>query len=263
MDFASLVRTRITGPLGMTSTAVVLPDRLHDRLVPGHDAHGTRVPNWDFQVLAGAGAVRSTASDLLRLLAAQLGYDPSPLGPAMRSMLAVRRPTGTPGLQIALGWHLVSTRSGREIAWQNGGTGGYRSFIGFDPAARTGVVVLSNMSTTAGVDDIGMHLLDPSVPLAKPPAARTEISLTPDQLAWCVGRYELRPDFVLTVTREDGHLFVQATGQPRFELFAESPREFFLKAVEAQITFEGDGASSARRLILHQNGRDQTATRIE
>jgi D-alanyl-D-alanine-carboxypeptidase/D-alanyl-D-alanine-endopeptidase len=266
VDYETLVRTRITEPLGMASTAITLTDPLKQRFAAGHNDQRERVPSWDIPTLAGAGALRSTADDVLKLLAAQLGYAPSPLAPAMASMLAVRRPTGTPGLEIALGWHILSLPGGpggREIVWHNGGTGGYRSFIGFDPKERTGVVVLSNMFTNAGVDDIGHHLLDASFPLIQPPAVRTEVAITPEQLDRNVGKYELAPTFILAVTREGNRLFLQATGQPKFELFAESERDFFLKAVDAQVTFEAEGQGRATRLILHQNGAHQPAKRIE
>ena len=69
-----------------------------------------------------------------------------------------------PGLQIALGW-VIFTTHGKDVIWHNGGTGGYRSFLGYDPEARTGVIVLSNTGTDAGQDDLGRHLLDPDAPL--------------------------------------------------------------------------------------------------
>jgi hypothetical protein len=72
-----------------------------------------------------------------------------------------------------------------------------------------------------------------------------------------VGEYELAPTFKITVTREGSHLFVQATAQPRFEIFAQSESEFFLKVVDAQVTFSKDG------LILHQNGMDQNAKKVK
>jgi CubicO group peptidase (beta-lactamase class C family) len=86
----------------------------------------------------------------------------------MAAMLSVRRPTGIKGLEIALAWH-ITTKHSRQIVWHNGGTGGYRSFIGFDPQSRVGVVALSNAFTWEGVDDIGRHLLDPTVPVIKNP----------------------------------------------------------------------------------------------
>ena len=221
-----------------------------------------RVSNWDIPTLAGAGALRSDANDLLKFLAAQLDYTPSPLSTPMHAMLSARRPTGAPGLDIALGWHVLASPDGGEIAWHNGGTGGYRSFIAFDPKARTGVVVLSNMSTQAGVDDIGRHVLNPSFPLLAPPVTRTAVALGEDVLERYVGTYELAPNFTITVTRENGRLFLQATGQARVELFPSSEREFFLKAVDAQITFDVDAQGRVTQLTLHQNGANQVAKRL-
>src|SRR5205807_4813870 len=189
------------------------------------------VANWDLPTLAGAGALRSTANDLLTFLAANLDTK-SPLAGAMAVMLSVRRPTGVSGLEIALGWHIFK-RNGREIIWHNGGTGGFRSFLGYDLKRRVGVVVLSNAGTEAGGDDIGQHLLDPSVPLMEPAKQHKEIAVDSKLFDGYVGRYQLAPNFILTVTREDNHLFVQATGQPKFELFAEGNRDYFLKVVDA------------------------------
>jgi hypothetical protein len=69
-----------------------------------------------------------------------------------------------------------------------------------------------------------------------------------------VGVYPLAPNFALTITREGASLFGQATGQPKFELFAESPTEFFLKVVDAQVTFEKDATGKVTGLVLHQGG---------
>jgi D-alanyl-D-alanine-carboxypeptidase/D-alanyl-D-alanine-endopeptidase len=232
------------------------------RLAAGHDAAMETVANWDLPTLAGAGALRSTANDLLTFLAANLGDKTSRLAPAMAAMLTVRRPTGQPGLEVALGWHIFTT-NGREIVWHNGGTGGYRSFMGFDPKTRTGVVVLSNASTTAGVDDIGRHLLDPSVPLLTLPAPRQEVPVDPKVFDGLAGRYQFAPNVVMTITRSGDHHYAQLTGQAAVEIFSASDRDYFLKVVDAQITFITDGAGRGTELVLHQNGLDQRATRIE
>jgi serine-type D-Ala-D-Ala carboxypeptidase/endopeptidase len=201
-------------------------------------------------------------NDLLTFLAANLGYTESPLAPAMAAMLKQRRPTGQPTLEIALGWHILTT-NGKEIVWHNGGTGGYRSFVGYDSRAHVGVVALSNVSTIAGVDDIGRHLLDPNFPLMKPPKERQEVAADLKLFDCYVGRYELTPNFILTVAREGDHLFVQTTRQPKFRIFPESEREFFSKVVNAQVTFVTDSTGRATELILHQNSRDQHGKRIE
>ena len=263
MGYEQLVNTRIAGPLGMKSTRITLTPEMKTRLALGHNAELKAVPNWDFQALAACGALRSDANDLLTFLAANLGDIKSPLGPAMAAMRAARRPTGTASLgEIGLGWLIVKPSS-YEIVWHNGGTGGYRSFVGFVPSKRVGVVVLSNTFTATGVDDIGMHLLDPHAPLMPPPRQHKEIAVDPKLLDAYVGQYQLAPNFILTVTREEEKLFVQATGQPKFQIFPESALEFFLKVVDAQITFETDSTGRAVSLVLHQNGRNVPGKRIQ
>jgi len=263
VDYEALVRSRITGPLGMNSTGITLSPEMKARLALGHNDKLVTVPNWDLPALAGAGALRSSVNDMLTFLAANLGYVKSPLAPAMAAMLSVRRPTGAPGGgEIGLGW-LITKPSEDEIVWHNGGTGGYRSFIGYDAKSRVGVVVLSNTFAGSGVDDIGMHLLDSHVPLLPAPKEHKEITVDPKIFEGYVGQYQLAPNFILTVTREGDQLFTQATGQSKVQVFPESQRDFFLKVVDAQITFETDANGRATSLTLHQNGANMPAKRIE
>jgi CubicO group peptidase (beta-lactamase class C family) len=267
-DYEALVRARITGPLDMKSTGIALPLEMQARMAAGHDGKLNRAANWDLPTLAGAGALRSTANDMLAFLAANLGYGPSPLAPAMAAMLHVRRPTGTPGLDVALAWHIYSKPAGDTVIWHNGGTGGYRSFIGYDPRTRIGVVVLANAGTTAGVDDIGLHLLNAEAPLLTasaflPAKERKAVAVDPKLFDRYAGRYQLAPNFVLAITREGDRLFAPATGQPKLELFAEGGNEYFLKVVDAQITFEVDAGGAVNQLVLHQAGRNVPAKRID
>jgi D-alanyl-D-alanine-carboxypeptidase/D-alanyl-D-alanine-endopeptidase len=261
-DYETLVRTRILEPLGMKSTSIALSKAMRERLAAGHDAELNPAANWDLPTLAGAGALRSTANDMLTFLAAQLGYTKTALAEPMAAMLAVRHPTSIGNTEIGLGWH-ISKLGDREVVWHNGGTGGYRSFMGFDPKARTGVVVLSNTSTGAGVDDIGRHLLVASSPLIQPSKERKIATVDPTIYDRYTGRYELAPNFVLTVTRDGNRIFAQATGQPKFEIFPESDKDYFLKVVDAQLTFETEGTEgSAKQVVLHQNGADMPGKRI-
>jgi hypothetical protein len=108
-----------------------------------------------------------------------------------------------------------------------------------------------------------MHLLDSQQPLLPAPKEHREITLDPQILDGYVGQYELAPNFILTFTREGDQLFTQATGQPKFPIFPESQRDFFLKVVDAQVTFEADANGRATSLTLHQNGRNMPAKRIE
>ena len=262
MNYEALVHSRITGPLGMKSTGITLTPEMKARLAVGHNEKLAATSNWDLPTLAGAGALRSSANDMLTFLAANLGYVKSPLAPAMASMRVPRRTTGNASTgEIGLGWLIVKPSS-EEIVWHNGGTGGYRSFVGFEPKTRVGVVVLSNTFTAAGIDDIGMHLLDSHAPLLSAPKEHKEITVDPKLFDGYVGQYQLAPNFILTITREGDKLFAQATGQPKFQVFPESERDFFLKVVDAQITFETDSTGRATSLTLHQNGANVPGKRI-
>jgi len=254
-SYEDLVTERILRPLGMNDTRIALSPAMKSRLAPGHSVSGGIVANWDLPTLAGAGALRSTANDLLKFLAANLDSTSAPLGRELATTHFARRDVDGAQMRIGLNWHIL-TALGPPIVWHNGGTGGYRTFIGFDQVNQRAAVVLSNQEISA--DDIGFHLIDQRAPLAPPPSTkvRTEITVDPVILETYVGVYQLAPTFAITVTREGSLLFAQATGQARFQLFAEAPTEFFLKVVDAQITFERDSTGKVVRLILHQGGQN-------
>jgi hypothetical protein len=250
----------------MPDTGITLSSSMKERMATGHTAMLAPATSWDLPTLAGAGALRSSANDMLTFLEAFLGYKESPLAPAMKAMLEVRRPAGQ--AKIGLGW-LVISPDGGEIAWHNGGTGGFRSFVGYDPQKRIGVVVLSNASTPSGVDDIGLHLLNPKLPLANPEAPRqhTEIPIDPKLLDNYTGRYQVTPNLILEVTRDGDRLFTQGFAQvngqaivlPKSEVFAEGEKKFFARVADNQITFETGPEGRATSIILNRAGRDMPA----
>jgi CubicO group peptidase (beta-lactamase class C family) len=259
--YEAAVAERILRPLGMKDTAITLSPGMRSRMSVGHTAGGDVTPNWDLPTLAGAGALRSTVNDMLTFLATNLGSGPAEIRESLAVTHTPRHDTGKVPGQIGLAWHI---RSGQDVdvIWHNGGTGGFHSFIGFDNKRRIAVVVLYN--SAASIDDLGFHLLDAQFPLAvvaAPAKPRVAIKVAATTLETYVGQYALAPTFVMTVTREGDQLFLQATGQPRFPIFAESETRFFLKVVDAQITFVKDASGKAVELILHQNGQDQRAKR--
>ncbi len=95
---------------------------------------------------------------------------------------------------------------------------------------------------------------------AESPKERQAVKVDPSLFDGYVGEYELAPGFSLTITREitreGDHLFAQATGQPKFEIFPESETRFFLKVVDAEIDFLRGPDGKAASLVLHQGGRD-------
>jgi CubicO group peptidase (beta-lactamase class C family) len=261
VSYETLIKNQITNPLKMKDTTIQISSRQQARFTKGHNRFGNPVSYWDLPTLAGAGGLRSTANDLLTFLSANLQLKSSPLNRTLQKMHIAQHETNLSEMKIAIGWHIV-THKDTEMIVHEGGTGGFRSFIGFVKKKGLGVVVLSNSEND--ISDIGFHLLDESIPLAKReiPRERKAIEINPKLLDAYVGRYELAPEFVLTITKEQNRLFLQATGQAKVELFAETETQFFITEVDAQVTFVRDPQGIVNQLILHQNAQNSPAKRL-
>jgi CubicO group peptidase (beta-lactamase class C family) len=262
MSYSELLRIRILDPLGMTSTSIILGENQKRRLATGYNAALIPARNWDFGALVGAGALHSTANDLLKFLAANLELTPTPLTQAMRLMSTFHHATDSPDMEIMLGWHLYK-RHGVNIVWHNGVTGGYWSFIGFDPVKKIGAVVLSN--TRFNIDAIGLHSIDNRWPVEKlnAPKERVERDVDPAILGRDVGVYRFGPNYTVQVSLEYGHLWVRDTGEKVLELLAENDTEFFFKTMDAQLSFVTDAAGKTTRMILHVNGEDSVGVKVQ
>jgi serine-type D-Ala-D-Ala carboxypeptidase/endopeptidase len=156
-SYDELVQDRICALLGLVDTRIEVADDARERFADGNHRRRRRVPHWHLDALAGAGGLRSTVNDLLRFLDLQLT---APAAPLARAARAAHGPRATRGrLQQGLGWVSLPLRGDpRRMLWHNGGTGGFRSFLGFVPDTRVGVVVLSNSARS--VDAIGFRILE-------------------------------------------------------------------------------------------------------
>ena len=259
-DYESLVRHRILYPLGMQDTAITLTPGMQGRFATPHDIYMRPASPWAIPVIGGAGALRSTANDMLIFLAATL--DPqSPIGPAMELAVAERYVPGE-GAQYPLGWMLARAPSG-DVLHHGGGTGGFRTHMAVQPARNRAVVVLTNAAIEPSASDIAMHMITgmppahetPVPPPPSPAPVREEVSLDPAQLAHVAGTYAMAPGMVMNVVLSDDGLTAQLSGQPAFPIFAMGPLEFFLKVVDARLVFsETDGVVTGATLF--QNGRE-------
>jgi len=265
VDYESLVQARISAPLGMKSTGVTLTPTMKQRLATGHAYALEPTPNWDMASLEAAGGLRSTANDLLSFLSGHLGYIQTSLAPSMKAMTEVRRTVS--GRGIALGW-FIEKRSGVDVIYHSGGTGGYLSFIGYAPSVRTGVVVLSNSGLGAGIDDIGFHLLSPGSPLLEekdltPAKARTEIPLDGSLLERYVGRYEFPSGQLAAISSGGGHLYLQGVGDAKIVFYPESEKSFFAKLIDAQVTFLTNAQGRVTGLNYRRSGENLAVRRMD
>lgn len=155
--YEQLIRQRICLPLGMPDTIITPSDQQRIRLATGHTRRGRPVAPFQLPALAGAGALRSTAADLLRLLRATLDPARTPLAAELERTQLPRLPVAK-HLEVGLGW-LIAHPPGAAgpVLWHNGGTSGFRSFVGAARKTGTAVVVLSN--TARSVDRLGLRLL--------------------------------------------------------------------------------------------------------
>lgn len=267
MDYESLLQTRVIAPLKLTSTAFTPSPQMNANLAVGHDAALQPAPSFSvvpiYRDMPAAGGLVSTANDMLTFLAATMGYESSPLAPAMAAMLRPRRPMPRLGETQALGWVVIGEGDDQMVV-HDGGTWGYASSLAWDPHTRVGVVVLSNQM--AGVEDIARHLLRPSVPLAKPTATKhTEITLDASLLDMYAGRYEAPGEGVFTVVRERDFLIIELPadwGLPKLRLRPEGPRDFFTSELPLRVAVQTDSDGRVSGLLVYPP-RGQKAVRAD
>lgn len=255
--YEDFMREAVFEPLGMKHTgydrhATILANR-----ASGYERRGDQHVNASYLDMSqpyAAGALYSTVGDLLiwdralkegKLLSKE-------------SMAAMFTPEKN---GYAYGW-TVGERRGRKFVGHGGGINGFATeFLRF-PDDDLCVVVLSNVvPSNPGkfAHDLARLASGESV---DPPKVRQVAKIDPQIYDEYAGQYEIAPKFILTVTREGDHLMTQATGQPKVEAFPESATAFFLKVVDAQLTFVKENGK-VTHVVLHQNGSDRKAARIE
>lgn len=162
--FEDLLKTQLLDTLKMNDTRIVIPSIDRKRLVKGHNHKGKPVPPYNFGAFAPAAGLYSTADDLLKFIVANLDTDAISLERAFnevqQSKVTVRFKKGNRPTWMGYGWFtsILNETTNLPIIWMNGGTGGMRSFVGFNKDKRVGVVLLSN--SVNGVDDMGFEILE-------------------------------------------------------------------------------------------------------
>ncbi|MCA3030051.1 MAG: serine hydrolase [Rhodocyclaceae bacterium] len=265
-DYETLVRSRILAPLKMDSTAITLTPAMREKMTTGH-YQTVAVPYWDLPTLAGAGALRSSTNDMLKYLAANVGFKSGLAATAdVTTLLAAmqrtqRNTTDTPDMGYGLGWSLNSSFD-KKIVMHGGGTGGFMTFVAFEPLRKRGVVVLSN--SNSDISDIALHLLDSRRPLTKLAAAKTfqKISVDPKSFDAFVGTYEIDQGSTMVISREGDRLFSTVTGLGKIEMLPYEPMSFFGNGFDAQVTFVAE-AGKVTRLMLNMDGRSIPVKRIK
>jgi serine-type D-Ala-D-Ala carboxypeptidase/endopeptidase len=157
--YPALVRKTVFEPLGLKETAIELSAEQSKRFIAPYTADLKPSHPWNFVALAGAGAIRSTASDMLKYLEANMDPSKHPaLSAAFKRSHGMVADVGPDGSRIGYAW-IHDALSG--IYWHDGGTGGFSSFALFDPTSNYAAIVLVNVGVSARgsfADTLGHHI---------------------------------------------------------------------------------------------------------
>lgn len=257
-SYPQFVEENIFKPLGMMNSgydwnSAIIPNR-----GSGYTRTDTGFENAGYinmTIPFSAGALYSTTEDLLK-------WEQGLFGGKVLSAESLKKMTTPFKNDYAFGLE-IHTANGEEEIQHGGGIEGFNTSLAYYPNDKLTVVVLANVNGSAP-DEIAKYLHDvaegKTVAL---PSERNAAKVDPTIYDGYVGSYQLAPEFSIRITREGGHLFEQATDQPKFEIFPANEKEFFLKVVDAQITFLTNANGRATELILHQGGQDHHGKRVQ
>ncbi|AZQ44814.1 serine hydrolase domain-containing protein [Nonlabens ponticola] len=157
MTYEELLQECIFNKYNM-SNSTTLKEKIKTELIEGRDDNGNITSNWDFDALAGAGAILSTVEDLSKFALAQFDKTNESLALTQESTYNVNS-----NMDIGLGWHIIKRIDQNDKLWHNGGTGGYSSSMVLDVTDKSGVIILSNLSAfhpkMGNIDGLSFGLL--------------------------------------------------------------------------------------------------------
>ncbi|MBV8845021.1 MAG: serine hydrolase [Bryobacterales bacterium] len=256
--YEKFLQENIFGPLGMKDSGYDSNSAVIPRRAAGY-APGPNGPvNAGFinmTVPFSAGALYSTTGDLLK-------WEQGLFAGKVLSAASLAKMT-TPfknDYAFGLGVHTVK---GHKAIDHNGGIEGFNTILAYYPEDKLTVVVLGNLNGAAPEDIATKLAAIAHGEAVKLQSEREQISIDPAVLAREVGAYQLAPGVTMLVTLDGNQLMTKLGNQQRVPIFPESQTMFFAKVVDAQIEFaKPDAQGIPGQLILHQNGRDQTANRL-
>jgi CubicO group peptidase (beta-lactamase class C family) len=263
--FPQLMREMVLGPIGMTRSTYEQPlpaARLAEAAMP-YRQNGEPVPGGPhtYPEMAPAG-LWTTPSDLARYA---MEVQRSLAGKSNRVLsAAMTRQMLTPGMnRQGLG---PGTGGGKELPYftHSGANEGYQcNLVAYESGDGAAIMTNSDSGGQLAEEILRSIAYEYKWPDFQP-VERSIGKVDAKALDGYVGAYELAPNVVLTVTRDGDHMYVigQLTGQEKLEIFPASEREFFLKAIDAQLSFAVGADGKATELTLHQNRMHHAAERL-
>jgi uncharacterized protein (TIGR03435 family) len=266
--YADYLQERLFKPWSMTATRLISDADIIPNRSSGYEPNGPReIRNQDFV----SPTFNSTADGTLYFNVLDLAkWDEALYGRSLLTQSSLDRlwtvyplNDGKPNPNnYGFGW-AITKANGHRLIQHGGAWQGFTCAIARFPDDSLTVVVLTNFAAASPgqmVQAIAGLVNTSLAPAA--PKVHTAISMDAKTFDAFVGAYQLAPNAVITISRTGDHFFAQLSGQDPFEIFPEAGREFFLKLVDAQLTFITDNSGRAIEVVLHQNGNDRHAKRI-
>lgn len=249
------VKSKILEPLEMNSTDVTRPDSKYDLLATGYK-NGKPIENKGWMAPLGSGGYHSSAKDMLHLLEAYIGSrntNSLNLELTLEPRHEISKRFDREQSIQSIGWKLLKCGE-TEVYWHDGGTDGFRSFMGFDPNSKTGVVVLSNSETD--VEHIGFHILNNQT-FNMREFNITELSTEQIDI---VGKYNFTKNSSLEITRDEDKIFAKLNNESKLQIYPESDLVFFFTDTYSSIKFEKNEFGVIDTAVLYKNshGEDRT-----
>jgi D-alanyl-D-alanine-carboxypeptidase/D-alanyl-D-alanine-endopeptidase len=259
-DYETLLKQRVLGPLNLKSTAVTPKRSWGRRLATGHGPYLFAVDTPEMVAMPASGSLRSSADDLLRYVAAYLGYETTPLAAAMRRQLETTSPFDSRS-RIAWGAQKVGNR---VVYTHDGGKIGFRCAVAFDLQSRTGVVVMMNSRTDDRPVPLATYLLTgASLPPASPaPAAKTRVRLSASSLDRFAGTYRTAGGQTYAVARNRDLLLVDYGRGNILEFAPTGQSDFFYIGGNDDIAFEINAAGAVTGMRIYDDGRAAGASEL-
>ena len=265
LSYEQLVSSRILKPLKMNDTSLNLPAAKKPRHAQGLNEKNDPTSNWYWDSLAGAGALRTTTTDMAKFISANLGLTKTSLSQSLIEARKMLRKGEHEAIQIGLCWFNAKLFE-TEVFWHGGGTYGFASYIAIAPSLKKGYFLVRNWGGENGsefLESVAFNSINSRIPIKPPTPAKKEIILSEEVLDKYVGEYEITPTFSVKVFRDGKRLFTQATGQQPFEMFAEKEDEFFLKELKASLSFTKDASGRINGAVLKQSGQSIPARKVK
>lgn len=252
--YGDFLSQRVFKPLGMTTARVITEEDIvmnradGYRLVKG-ELKNQRYVSPSLNTTAD-GSLYLTVLDMAKWDAALYGEKLLKKS-SLDEMWSPTRLASGKTQNYGFGW-AMGDRRGHRIIEHGGAWQGFTTHIARFVDDKLTVIVLTNLAG-ANPTRIAHQVAGLYNPDLKPPE-RKEVKVDPKIFDSYAGQYQLSPNMVITISRKGDKLMAQPTGQPKFELFAESETKFFLKVIDAQISFVKDQTGRVTHLIFHQGG---------